>query len=256
MEELTRLMILSRFNNAYSSNFGALFPYLKNSQISSCSLSTHICYHFPKIVSSAKFNKENVTSFLKNEYDPYYKKFCQVSEKCWNDIIAEVQTNTIYVPAAKSMSADLYVFFKEEKKILAITVKSGNSLHSDSIVKEEMKKVFVENLEYSITLVFVSSFLPNCVTSGCKHNKLENFWGYHITSENDSFGCLKVPKNCEVIFLKPNAIDHLFCLENYSLWTEITDTSKYLQEKEVIIISDDDDLLEEDVISDDSMEVK
>lgn len=139
-----------------------------------------------------------------------------------------------------------------------------------------MNKVFVENLEYSITLVFVSTYLPNCVTRGCK--QLEDFWGYYITSENQSFGCLKVPKNCEVIFLKPNAIDHLFCLENYSLWTEITDKSKYLQtyeninesndnlrkeevqkEKEVIILDDSDDLLElseEEYISDDdTMEV-
>jgi len=70
----------------------------------------------------------------------------------------------LYVPASKSHSADLYVFWSNS--ILAFQLKSGSSEIGLQIIIEECTKTIVPQLgNYNITLVIVAASLESHVKS-------------------------------------------------------------------------------------------
>jgi len=219
METLTRVLFLSRFNDDQklnNGNLGELFPFFAYTYVHQCTLSKPPnCYHFPKIVQrkNIKWNHITVMQYINKVYDPVCNQYKEVALSNWKLLIELAKPNVVYVPADKSKSADLYIFFKQQNSILAIQVKSG-VLESSTVV-DECKKVFVNELKtYKITLLFVTTNIPDEE----KLSKYDLQYAYYITSKEKIYTNYLVPDNCEIVFLRPRGLELLLCYENYSLW--------------------------------------
>jgi len=205
--ELTRILFVSLANPSMDGLLGNIFKFLERSFVSDCKMSSSTCYCMPKISDNVQiWNEEDIKEYLGRTYDPMSPGTVQhVNPSYWKQLYQLVQSNVMYVPGSRSNSADLFVFFKEKKKMLAIKVKYGMTLKDLKVLKEEAAKVFVGDLDdIAITWMIVSPYVPYEVQ---KHS-MYNGQVFNITGHNH-FN-ITVPQNGEIIILAPVAFSNFF----------------------------------------------